>query len=460
MASKRRKTSAKTRTAPPQEECVLPVELLDMIFLELAEMYNYHTTELIYKDAIVYKFPNPLVACSAINRHWHAVTNRLLYRSVTITDYESLNLFRAATKNNKTLLPLVFRFTVDFQYKALPTREYAQRKEQHRRSRAADEVWEVMNMFTSLHHFGISAQSLWRRDIVPNTPPKWLIQLKSLTLRGHRDNYSCKLLSHYLTHAGPSLERLSLIGYDQGDLHPLFKCPPNLRSLSIYGRRDGGHGPLPMVQHIERSVLDCRLEDISLDRRSYPTIDSLQPLLDMLKRHAPTLRRLHLGLSIPQPIVHTFIESLAELLALATRLHTFSFSTWRMHTLEPRRTLLDALPPSLRTLKLQQQELVQFCNNPLEADKAFVNEFKLNDVYLEEVDLVLGRVKDGALKELRTFHSGSAQWSQRKDCNWNWPPRKASERKRRQLRASGVESGVDVRFSTSLPDRLPWAFAV
>ncbi|EJD35562.1 hypothetical protein AURDEDRAFT_117351, partial [Auricularia subglabra TFB-10046 SS5] len=179
---------------------------------------------------------------------------------------------------------------------------------------------------------------------------------------------------------------------------------------------------------------------------------SHRSLSRLLKRVAPTLRRLHLGVYFGRYDA-AFITVFAGALLLAPRLHTLSLQT-RNGPVACYLSLFEALPRTLCTLALGQTFLPP---HTIARDGSWDN--SLNDA-----QDVLERVKQGALPALRDLTMGADGQTTHLVDKETEPARNPSftmfnKRRQEELVKDAAKLGVTLNMlDKELPDQLPWFY--
>ncbi|EJD35561.1 hypothetical protein AURDEDRAFT_117350 [Auricularia subglabra TFB-10046 SS5] len=231
----------------------------------------------------------------------------------------------------------------------------------------------------------------------------------------------------------------------------------NLRSLCVIsdgGTRDSSWKFLDIALGADGEA-HAPIEDLSLSFREYADKDgSHRTLYRLLKRAAPTLRRLHLGLHLgANDTAAPFIAGLAEALQLAPRLQVLSFQT-RNAPPGCHIPLLEALPCTLRSLSFGQSF---FPPHAMPRDASW-------EKSLDGAQAILKRVDQGALPALRELTMGADRQStmlanKKTDPSRNLPERKANERRQKQLVKDAAKLGVALEvLDEELADHLPWFY--
>ncbi|KZV82328.1 hypothetical protein EXIGLDRAFT_843826 [Exidia glandulosa HHB12029] len=459
-AKKLKATLSASEDVVPGKAGALVVELLEWVFRLASNRYFAEVVEMLNADENTLgskrKWGNPLVACSAVNKYWHAVTAKFLYRVVVITRPESMHLLLRSLKANKALAKHIDSFSLDYRYKGIPTKPDLAAAEKARRIETSAATWEVLNMLKGLYHLDVSTYSLEpapkgknKQPILPNNVLKGL---KSITIRDTAPNHGARTAySRWVKIAAPTLERLRCRMYCSED-NFLSTCAPmkNLKSLSVKFSSD--HSTKFYDLALGSSGEDhAVVEDLSIGKRNY-TEPGLRALFSRLRDHAPLLRRLHLGINfdpdIDAGIVYTAVTGI---LRLTTRLEYFSLALRQapLRTEQQQREVVDALPSTLSTLRFGQSWVSDWDGDVSRTE------------FSNEAQMVLDRVEKGELPKLRAIRIGADErWPEAgRDPKRHSTERKANERLAKAVTKAATKLGVDLVFMTEqLPDHLPWFY--
>ncbi|EJD54285.1 hypothetical protein AURDEDRAFT_179482 [Auricularia subglabra TFB-10046 SS5] len=435
----------------------LIVELLDRIFALVAGRYWEPIFTWLNSDEFVTskrKIGLPLVHIARVNKHWHSIALRQLYRTVVICNPDSMRLLARALKGQPScaFTDYFHSFTIEYWYKNLPSDPEKRKLEAQARQENSTATWEVIPHIKKLHHFGLSSSSL---DPIPRgrehpSVPGFLQGLKSLSLR--EDNWSHFLYSKWIFAAAPTLERFRAPSYAVGGAWP--GCPPmvHLRSLCTHqpdGSRLSEIGPA----FNPAAGAYGRLEDLSI-RCTSVDASHILGVSGMMRCIAPTIRRLHLGLSFARDgnAVGPVYDALAAALPAALNLHTVSLLIFRAPLLDDRAALVGALPGSVHTLTLRQGHPNDFnvIRSPGGKDPL--------TVYGDEAEAVLARVDRGELKALKTFTMAGKLYACDRIYDYYAKERKVFARRQTQLMQSAKKLAVKLSFVKDVEDHLSWYY--